>query len=278
MTTVSTDGLASLRNVSKRYVQRRAFSGTKFVVDALREINLTIRRDSTVALVGESGAGKSTLARCLALVEKPSEGELWFDGINLLTLNRRQLFPLRRQIQLIFQDPASALNPGMTAAEIVEEPLVIQRSGAKHERRRRALELLDQVGLPAASAKKRPLDFSGGQRQRLVLARALALRPRLLILDEALSNLDLATRDSMLLLLGVLQAELALSYVHILHDLRLAYEVSGEAAVLYQGRIVEHATTERLFAHPGHPYTQSLLHALHPFEATHHRSAVGTLS
>jgi ABC-type glutathione transport system ATPase component len=257
------DPLLSIRNLRKSYVQRRAFSGTKFTLEALRGVNLDIRRTSTLALVGESGAGKSTLARCLALLEKPTSGEIWFDGASLLALDRKQLFPIRRQIQLIFQDPASALNPGMTAAEIIEEPLLIQREGTKSERRRRALEALEEVGLPASAAqKRRPLDFSGGQRQRLAIARALALRPKLLILDEALANLDLATRDSLISLLDRLQAEHALTYIHVLHDLRLASELAAEAAVMCEGHIVEHAPTGRLFAHPEHPYTRSLLGAL----------------
>jgi ABC-type glutathione transport system ATPase component len=269
MNPLPADTLVSVRNLSKSYVQRRAFSGMKFTVDALCGVNLAIRRDSNIAVVGESGAGKSTLVRCLSLLEKPTQGEIWFDGVNILTLDRKRLFLLRRRIQLIFQDPASALNPGMTAAEIIEEPLVIQRQGTRSGRRLRALELLDQVGLPVSSASKRPLDFSGGQRQRLAIARALALRPMLLILDEALSNLDLATRDSILLLLGVLQAEHSFSCVHVLHDLRLAFELAGEVAVMHEGRVIEHKSTEELLAYPGHSYTRSLLRALEPLEIAH---------
>jgi len=278
MNTPAPDALASIRNLSKRYVQRRAFSRTRFAVDALRGVNLEIRHGSTMALVGESGAGKSTLVRCLALLEKPTDGEIWFDALNLLSLDRGQLFSIRGQIQLIFQDPVSALNPGMSVAEIIEEPLLIQMWGTKYERRRRAMELIDQVGLATVSAPKRPLDLSGGQRQRLAIARALALRPKLLILDEAFSNLDLATRESILLLLAALQAEHALTYVHVLHDLRLACEVSGEVAVIHQGQIVEHTSTERLFSHPEHPYTRLLLQASGPFDAMHDKSAVEMLS
>lgn len=256
------DALLSVRNLRKSYIQRRAFSGTKFTVEALRGIDLDVRRGATLALVGESGAGKSTLVRCLALLEKPTSGTISLDGINILRLRRKRLFSVRRQVQLVFQDPASALNPGMTAVQIIEEPLLIQREGAKADRRRRALEVMDQVGLPAASAGKRPLDFSGGQRQRLAIARALALQPKLLILDEALSNLDLATRDSIVSLLDALQAEHALTYLHVLHDLRLASELATEVAVMFEGQIVEHKSAGRLFAQPEHPYTRSLLRAL----------------
>ncbi|MGH9688246.1 MAG: ABC transporter ATP-binding protein [Candidatus Acidiferrales bacterium] len=270
--------LVSIRNLAKTYVQRRTFSGTKFSVEALRDINLDVRRGTTVALVGESGAGKSTLVRCLALLEKPTCGQIFLDGVNLLSLRRKQLFPVRRQIQLVFQDPASALNPGMTAAEIIEEPLAIQREGERADRRRRTLEVMDQVGLPAASAEKRPLDFSGGQRQRLAIARALALQPKLLILDEALSNLDLATRDSIISLLDALQTEHALTYVHVLHDLRLASELATEVAVMFEGQIVEHKSAGPLFAQPEHPYTRSLLRALAPSAPFHEDALVEALS
>ncbi|MGH9737156.1 MAG: ABC transporter ATP-binding protein [Candidatus Acidiferrales bacterium] len=272
------DALLSVRNLNKSYIQRRTFSGTKFTVDALRGVDLDVRSGATVALVGESGAGKSTLVRCLALLEKPTSGTIFLDGVNLLSLRRKQLFPVRRQIQLVFQDPASALNPGMTAAEIIEEPLAIQREGAKADRRRRALEVMDQVGLPAASAEKRPLDFSGGQRQRLAIARALALQPKLLILDEALSNLDLATRDSIVSLLNALQAKHALTYLHVLHDLRLASELATEVAVMFEGQIVERKSARRLFAQPEHPYTRSLLRALALSAPLHEDALVEALS
>ncbi len=259
----SPDVLVSVGNLSKTYVQRRAFSGTKFTVEALRQINLDIRRATTLALVGESGAGKSTLARCLALLESPTAGEIRFDGADMLALGRKQRFALRRRVQLVFQDPASALNPGMTAAEIIEEPLLIQRESTKSERKRRALEALEQVGLPSASAQKRPLDFSGGQRQRLAIARALVLRPEVLIFDEALSNLDLATRDSIVNLLETLQAERELTVVHVLHDLRLAFELASDVAVMLDGQIVDKGTAERLFSCSEHPYTRSLLDGSH---------------
>lgn len=254
--------LVSIRGLAKSYVQRGRFSGSKFTVEALRGIDLDVSSGSTLAVVGQSGAGKSTLVRCLALIERPTAGQIWFDGLDLLSLDRRRLFRIRRKMQLIFQDPASALNSGMTAEEIVEEPLLIQRDGAKAERRRRALEAMNRVGLPSASARKRPLEFSGGQRQRLAIARALVLQPQLLILDESLSNLDLATRDAILALLASLQSEHALTCIHVLHDLRLASEIAADVAVMFEGRVVERATSAHLFARAEHPYTRSLLRAL----------------
>ena len=261
MSAARTDSLVSVRGLCKSYVQKRRFSGTKFTVDALRDANLEIRRGATTALVGESGAGKSTLVRCVALLEKPTSGEIEFDGRNLLALDTKELFHARRQVQLVFQDPTSSLNPGMTAAEIVAEPLAIQREGKSADRRRKAIELMERVGLPSASADKRPLEFSGGQRQRLAIARALALRPNLLILDEAFSNLDLATRESLLRLLRDLQAAHSLTYLHVSHDLRMVFDLADEVAVMCEGRIVEHGTAVELFAHPQHDCTRVLLEA-----------------
>lgn len=259
--------LVRMRGINKEYVQRRPLTRVKFKIQAVANVNLTIRRGTTLALVGESGAGKSTVIRCLGLVEIPTTGEIWFDGVNVLKLDRKALFPLRRQIQIIFQDPTSALNPGMTAGEIITEPLIIQREGTEQQRRKRALELMDQVGLPAKWENKLPLEFSGGQRQRLAIARALALEPKLLILDEALSNLDLANQEMILSLLAELQALHSLTYLHASHDLHMVADLADEVAVMYEGRIVEQKTTAALFANPDHPYTQDLLGAMPSLES-----------
>ncbi|HKV05032.1 MAG TPA: ATP-binding cassette domain-containing protein [Candidatus Acidoferrales bacterium] len=262
-----TEALVRIQGLSKQYVQRRPLTGTRYVVHALENVNLTIQKRTTLALVGESGSGKSTLARCLALLEKPAQGEIWFEGRNLLELNQRELFPVRRQIQLIFQDPASALNPRLTAGEIVAEPLRIQGPGNKPEWRKRALELMEQVGLAASSERKRPLEFSGGQRQRLAIARALALGPKLLILDEALSSLDLANQEKILQLLAELQAAHSLTYLHISHDLRLVSQFAEEVAVMNERKIVEHKPAAELFAHPEDSYTRELLAAMPSLES-----------
>jgi peptide/nickel transport system ATP-binding protein len=259
--------LLSVRGLAKGFAEHRPFARMRRTVVAFDEINLTIRRGTTLALVGESGAGKSTLARCLALLEKPTRGEIWFEGSNLLALSERERLSLRSKIQLIHQDPASALNPRMTAVEIVAEPLVIQRLGKKDEQRIRALELMRQVGLSAESAGKRPLEFSGGQRQRLAIARALALEPTLLILDEACSGLDLQTQETILDLLADLQAAFAMAFIYVSHDLRAVSEFAYETAVMYQGRIVEHKPSDELFENPEHPYTQELLAAMPSMDA-----------
>lgn len=255
------------RRLTKEFAQRSALTREKFMVRALDEVDLTIRRGTTLALVGESGAGKSTLARCLALLEAPTGGEICYDGNDLARLGKADRFAMHREIQLIFQDPASALNPRMTASEIVAEPLAIQRIGDASERRGRAFHILEQVGLPAGAEGKRPLEFSGGQRQRLALARALVLEPKLLILDEALSSLDLANQEMILRLLSDLQARRGLTYVHVCHDLRLTSQLADEVAVMHAGKIVEQRPTAELFERPDHAYTKELLAAMPPIEA-----------
>jgi oligopeptide transport system ATP-binding protein len=174
--------------------------------------------------------------------------------------------PFRPQIQLIFQDPASALNPRLTACEIIAEPLVVQRLGSTAEQRDRALHLMQQVGLDATHAQKRPFEFSGGQRQRLAIARALALQPSVLVLDEALSNLDAGNQDLLLNLLGDLQSSYALGYLFVAHDLALVSRFADRIAVMYQGKIVEQRETRELFAKPAHPYTQELLSGVQSVE------------
>jgi ABC-type glutathione transport system ATPase component len=246
-------------DLSKEYVQRRPFSRKKIAVRAFQDVSLTIFPGKTLAVVGESGAGKSSLARCIAMLERPSAGTIELAGKNLPALSRKELFPMRREVQLIFQDPSSALNPRLTACDIIAEPLLIQREGTKSQRRERALHLMQQVGLDPAWEHKLPLEFSGGQRQRLAIARALALGPRLLILDEALSNLDAANQALILKLLAELQAARSLSFLHISHDLRLVSEFADEVAVMYQGCIVEWKSMRALFAAPEHPYTKELL-------------------
>jgi len=240
--------LLRVTKFSKRYVQQRTLSRTEFTVRAFEDVDLTLFRGKTLALVGESGAGKSSLARCIALLERPSAGKLELEGADLLALDRKGLYRVRRRVQMIFQDPTSALNPGLTACEIVMEPLEIQREGTKLQRRERALRLMEQVGLDPNGERKLPLEFSGGQRQRLAIARALALRPSVLILDEVLSNLDSWNQALILKLLGELQASHALGYLHISHDLRLVSQFADEVAVMCQGRIVEQKRTRELFS------------------------------
>jgi ABC-type glutathione transport system ATPase component len=265
--TLFTEPLMNIHSLGKSYAQRRPFLHGKASVFAFDDVNLVIRRCSTVAIVGESGAGKSSLARCLALLDQPSHGEISWEGEIISGLPKNKLFPLRRQIQLIFQDPASSLNPRFTAAQIISEPLRIHREGTPAQRRERAISLMKQVGLSPDAAQKRPSEFSGGQRQRLAIARGLALEPKLLILDEALSSLDVANQQMILGLLVDLQATRALTYLHISHDLHLVSQFAGEVAVMHQGKIIEQQSARALFACPMQSYTQELVEEIPAMEA-----------
>ena len=259
--------LLHVQHLSMNHIQRHAGTNAKYTVQAFADVDLTIYPGTNVALVGESGAGKSSLARCLALLDKPERGEIWFEDVNLLSLKGRAVFPMRRQLQMIFQDPTSALNPRLTAGEIIAEPLRIQRQGTRRQQRMRALEMMEQVGLPREWEGKTALEFSGGQRQRMEIARALILEPKLLILDEALSNLDIANQEMILRLLSDLQLAHSLTYLHISHDLRLVSRFADEVAVMHAGKIVEHGEALKLFAEPKHPYTRELLAAMPSLES-----------
>ncbi len=260
--TRSGDELLCVRGLRKTFLQHREWSREKFLVCALDGVDLSLSEGQTLAVVGESGSGKSTLARCIALLEKPTSGEICFGGQDLLAASREELFPVRAQIQMIFQDPASALNPRFTAAEIIAEPLRIHRRGSPQGQRDRALKLMELVGLSTGWADRKPLEFSGGQRQRLAIARALALEPKLLILDEALSALDPPIQAQIINLLLELQKSRGLSYLYITHDLSAVGCLADEVAILARGRIVERAPTAKLFSHPQQPETQALLAAV----------------
>jgi peptide/nickel transport system ATP-binding protein len=239
--------IAEVAGATKSYQQRRLFSGSRHHVEALRGVELRIERGATLGLAGPSGCGKSTLARCLAGLESLDAGTVTIDGHDITALRGRALLPYRNQVQLIFQDSAAALNPRFTALDIVTEPLVIQREGTSSTRRLRAIELLLQVGIPADRLQSRPGEFSGGERQRLAIARALAVRPQLLILDEAFSGLDLDTRSLITTLLMTLQREQGLALLCISHDFEFLAEFAPEIALMHRGVIVEQGTTVRRY-------------------------------
>ena len=230
--------LVRAANLRKTYRPRRWFAAKTRTVVALDGVSLAIPRGKTLALIGRSGSGKTTLGRCIARLEELSSGEIWFDDQNISELSGRALLPFRKQIQFIFQDAATALNPRFSAADIVEEPLVIAGWNAQ-ERRRRALEIMDQVQLSASCLDRRPSQFSGGQRQRLAIARALVLHPKLLILDEALSGVDVSIQAQLVNLLLQLQASLGLTYLFISHDFALLPYIAEQVAVMGHGRIVK---------------------------------------
>jgi ABC-type oligopeptide transport system ATPase subunit len=268
--------LAKTRALCKQYVQRAPFSRKKFVIDALTDVDLEISPGCFTALVGESGSGKSTLASCLALFEKPDRGEIWFEGNEISRLRSRELVALRPRIQMVFQDSAGALNPRFSAAQIIEEPLEIQRRVSGPGLRARACELMEEVGLSPDSANRSPLEFSGGQRQRLAIARSIALKPTLLILDESLSGLDLATQAQILNLLLDLQEVHSLTYLLISHDLSLVGQVADFVAVMHCGRIVEQGPRQQLFTSPQHAHTKELLSSVGIVEAAFRTAQAGS--
>src|SRR5262245_2401768 len=235
-------------------------AGTR--VAAVDGVSFAIDEGETFGLVGESGSGKTTTGRCLLRLIEPSSGAVRFRGRDVLDFSRSRMRAARRDMQIVFQDPYSSLNPRMRARQIVEEPLIIHRLGGRDERRQRVTELFRLVGLDVAHLERYPTQFSGGQRQRIGLARALALNPSLVILDEPVSALDVSVQAQVVNLLMDLQLQLKLTYLFIAHDLRLVEHICSRVAVMYLGKIVEMGETPKLFASPQHPYTRALLSAI----------------
>ncbi|MBL1379011.1 ABC transporter ATP-binding protein [Zobellella iuensis] len=232
---------------------------TLYAVDG---VSFELEAGKTLGLVGESGCGKSTLARAVLKLHDPTAGRILFDGEEITGYTKRQMRPLRRQMQLVFQDPQESLNARHTIATILQEPFVIHGLGSARERRQWAAELLERVGLPASALERYPHEFSGGQRQRIGIARAMALKPRLLVCDEAVSALDVSVQSQILNLLLSLQQEHGLAMLFIAHDLSVVKHLSDKIAVMYLGRIVELAESETLYRTPLHPYTRALLAAI----------------
>jgi ABC-type oligopeptide transport system ATPase subunit len=254
--------LLEVSRLVKQYVRGANLFSHGSVVTAVDGVSFSIDRGETFALVGESGSGKTTTARCVLRLVEPTSGAIRFDGEDLVALSRRQLRERRRDMQIVFQDPHSSLNPRLRAGQIVEEPLVIHRLGAWAARRERVAELFHLVGLDPMHLDRYPHQFSGGQRQRIGIARALALNPSFLVLDEPVSALDVSVQAQVVNLIMDLQRQLKLTYLFIAHDLRLVEHICDRVAVLLHGRIVEMGKTETLFERPQHPYTQALLSAI----------------
>ncbi len=243
-------------------------------VRAVDGVSIDIAPGETLGLVGESGCGKSTLGKAIVRLLKPTAGSIRFDGKDITHLRQHALRPLRRDFQMIFQDPAESLDPRMSVQDIIEEPLIIHGLGSRNERRKQVHELLDRVGLPASAARRYSFEFSGGQRQRIGIARALALKPKLIVCDEPVSALDVSVQSQILNLLVELQQDFGLSYLFIAHDLSVVKHISDRVAVMYLGKIVEIASAETIYRDPRHAYTKALLSAIPSHDPSQRREKI----
>jgi oligopeptide/dipeptide ABC transporter ATP-binding protein len=264
----------------KKYfpIQKGFFRTVVGHTKAVDGVDFSVGKGETVGMVGESGSGKTTIGRCIVRLYEPTQGRIEFHSgestVDLSSVKKRNMQPIRRKIQMLFQDPYSSLNPRMNVGEIVSEPLVIHRLGTKGEQRDRTRDLLQLVGLNPDDVNKFPHQFSGGQRQRIGIARALSLNPELIVCDEPVSALDVSIQAQVLNLLADLQEELDLSYLFIAHDLSVVEYISDRVIVIYLGRIMEIAGSDVIYASPQHPYTEALLASISKFEAGRSRRVI----
>ena len=257
------DVLVEVQSLKKYFPIRKGVLQREVArVHAVDDVSFAVNEGETIGLVGESGCGKSTLGRCIVRLLEPTEGDVVFQGRSIGKLGARSLRPLRRQMQMVFQDPYASLNPRKRVGTIVSDPLRIHRIGDRQERKKQVEELLEAVGLSPEHYNRFPHEFSGGQRQRIGVARALALRPKLVVADEPVSALDVSIQAQMINLLEELQDEFSLTYVFIAHDLGVVRHVSDRIAVMYLGRIMELSPAEELYERPIMPYTEALLSAV----------------
>ncbi|HAF00847.1 MAG TPA: ABC transporter ATP-binding protein [Methylophilaceae bacterium] len=257
------DSILSAHHLVKTYTQRSGrFGFGTTQVKALDNVSIKIKAGTTLAVVGESGSGKSTLARCLLQLQPIDSGEVIFQGQNLAKLDKSALRDIRKNLQMIFQDPFASLNPRMRVSEIVGEGLLVHGIGSVKERLLQVHQMLERVGLTAADAQKYPHQFSGGQRQRIGIARALILQPKVVVCDEPVSALDVSVQAQILLLLKELQHEMGLSYLFITHDLRVVRHIANDIIVMNKGQVVEQGSVENIYNAPQQAYTQQLLQAI----------------
>jgi ABC-type oligopeptide transport system ATPase subunit len=254
--------LLDVRGLTKHFVRKHGLFRPASITKAVDNVSFAIDEGEMFGLVGESGSGKSTTGRCILRLIEPTAGEVFFRNENVLSFSKSRMRLARREMQIVFQDPYSSLNPRMRVGSIVEEPLVIHRMGSRDERRARVAELFELVGLAPDHVRRYPHEFSGGQRQRIGIARALALNPAFIIADEAVSALDVSIQAQIVALLLDLRTRLKLTFLFIAHDLRLVENICSRVAVMYLGRIVEMGETRALFVNPTHPYTRALLSAI----------------
>jgi oligopeptide transport system ATP-binding protein len=255
--------LLAIKHLKKHFpIKGGVFSKTIGYVYAVDDITFTLEKGETLGLVGESGCGKSTTGRTILRLIEPTDGAIYFEGQNITNLDKGAMRALRREMQIIFQDPYASLNPRMTVGSIIGEPLEIHKIAKGSEKEERVASLLQKVGLRAEDMRKYPHEFSGGQRQRIGIARALALNPKLIVCDEPVSALDVSIQAQVINLLEDLQAEFGLSYLFIAHNLNVVEHISNRVAVMYLGQIVELASDQELYKNPQHPYTEALLSAV----------------
>ncbi len=255
--------LLEVKNLKKHFpIKGGVFGRTVANVFAVDDVSFTMKHGETLGLVGESGCGKSTLGRTILRLYEPTAGSVKFDGVELSTLGTQELRHKRRDMQIIFQDPFSSLNPRMTVGAILAEPYIIHKLGTKKEIEGNVRRLLDTVGLPAEAEGRYPHEFSGGQRQRIGIARAIALNPKLIVADEPVSALDVSIQSQILNLLVDLRKKFNLSYLFVAHDLAEIEHISDTVAVMYLGKIAEYASGDDLYANPKHPYTRALISAI----------------
>ncbi|MED1780437.1 dipeptide ABC transporter ATP-binding protein [Brevibacillus fortis] len=254
--------LLEVKSLTKHFTSKQGFFSKEKVVRAVDGVNLTVYPGETVSIVGESGCGKSTTGRCILRLIEPTDGEVFFEGQDIRKFNESELRRARRNMQLVFQDPFASLNPRKTIGQLLEDPLIIHGIGNSVERRKQVEEMIQIVGLSKQQLDRFPHEFSGGQRQRIGIARALILRPKLIVADEPVSALDVSIQAQILNLMQDLQKEFNLTYLFISHDLSVVRHISDRVAVMYLGKVVEVADKQSLYEKPTHPYTQALLSAV----------------
>ncbi|CDQ41676.1 MULTISPECIES: ABC transporter ATP-binding protein [Virgibacillus] len=267
--------LVEAKNIKKYFpIKGGILKHTVGHVKAVDDVSLSIKQGETLGLVGESGSGKSTLGRVILRLLEPTEGEIIFDKEDISHLSNRKLRNYRKNMQIVFQDPFASLNSKMSVGELIEEPLLVQSSATKPERKQKCIDLLEKVGLRASDRTKYPHEFSGGQRQRISIARALALNPKFIICDEPVSALDVSIQAQVLNLMADLQDEFNLTYLFIAHDLSVVKHISDRVAVMYLGRIAEIAPKKPLYDNPLHPYTKALLSSVPSTDVKHRREKI----